>query len=137
MVSTQHLFFGLHIADWLGGLQQKELRENDGGEPVIEGSWTNNVAAVSKSSPSWVLPTIWLSQPNSHHYYTGDYFSSSILKYDLDVVILANKIFTIPLINKQLNGIKRGAYFGRPPVTLAKVSKKYAGIMWKMGADMR
>lgn len=32
MVSTQHLFFGLHIADWLGALQQKELRENDDGE---------------------------------------------------------------------------------------------------------
>lgn len=56
--TPQHLFFGLHIADWLGGLQQKELRENDGGEPVIEGSWTNNVANVSKSSPCWVLPTI-------------------------------------------------------------------------------
>lgn len=95
-------------------------------------SWTN-VAAVSKSSPCWALLTSWLSQPISHHYYTGDHFFSSILKCGLDVVIQTNKPVTIP----QLNGIKRGTYFGRPPVILAKVSKKYAGIMWKMGADIR
>lgn len=79
------------------------------------------------------LLTSWLSQPISYHYYTGDHFFSSILKCVLDVVIQTNKPVTIP----QLNEIKRGTYFGRPPVILAKVSKKYAGIMWKMGADIR
>lgn len=56
VVFIQHLFFELYIAAWLGGLQEWELREDSGGEPVMERSWTN-VAAVSKSSPCWALLT--------------------------------------------------------------------------------
>lgn len=135
---NQHMFWGwsysfsIYFLNCTLQHSWGELREDGGGEPVMERSWTN-VAAVSKSSPCWALLTSWLSQPISHHYYTGDHFFNSILKCGLDVVIQTNKPVTIP----QLNGIKRGTYFGRPPVILAKVSKKYAGIMWKMGADIR